>query len=105
MQPLSKSEREKILSRIYWDVDVNVHEMAEKLSELSAGPADLRTISFFRRLLTSCDWYTLLKLIPADKIVDVLTDAVIGGIYPKELQTKFQYARSILSKKNLPFSR
>lgn len=98
MKPLSLSEKEKILSRIYWDLDKEADELLERIDKISEEPFDLETINLCRRLLVSCDWYTLLKMVPAAKIDKMLSDSVIEGIYPKELITKFKYARNVLSK-------
>ena len=61
-------------------------------------------INLYRRLLTSCDWYTLIKLIPLEKINEILSDLIIEGIYPKDIKRKYLYARKYLSRKNIPSS-
>ena len=96
MIPLTPSEKNKILSRIFWDVDtepVNAEALIEKnLKSIEK----IHSQQFFRRLLISCDWYTLLKLIGTEKLANILTDPVIDGIFPRDLKTKYEYARDIL---------
>jgi hypothetical protein len=98
MKQLSIPEKEKILSKIFWDIDIDMDKLISKINEMSVEPTDLETIIFYRRLLTSCSWYTLLKLVPIDRIQKMLSDAVIQGIYPKELKNKLLYARTNISK-------
>jgi hypothetical protein len=52
----------------------------------------------FCRLLSTYDWYTLIKLIPKKLLREALTDDVLGRLYPKELKEKYKYAREILFK-------
>ena len=53
---------------------------------------------FFSRLLTSCDWYTLLRLLPPEKINSVLSDSILSRLFPKDLKDKYIYARTVLSR-------
>lgn len=59
---------------------------------------DIDKISFYCRLLTTYDWYTLLKLVPDKKYKEILSDSVIGRLYPKKLRSRFLYAREVLSR-------
>lgn len=101
MQPLSKSEKEKILSRMFWDME----KSDAQLHKLLDGEAnEVEQQSFYRRLLISCDWYTLLKLMPLPKIKTILNSPVIDHIYPRELKHRFAYARNVLSRQRVSAS-
>ncbi len=93
---MNNLEKKEILSRIYWDMEVD----PEKLLSILEGKTDryyfIDKLNIYSRLLKSCDWYTLLKIIPAEHLTDLLSDEVINRLYPKNLQDKFLYARSIL---------
>ena len=104
VQKLSQKEKEKILTRIFWDSYINMNELIEMLNTASQNVSDTRQVSVWRRLLNSCDWYTLIKLIPKEKMRVVLSDPILRGIYPKDLQKKYLYARKHLSKQNIPYS-
>lgn len=98
MTPLTSTQKQEILARLFWDTQTEITDAEAYLEE------QLRTIDknesqqFFRRLLSSCDWYTLLKLMGPEKLTNILTDPVIGGIFPRGLKTKYEYARDILSR-------
>jgi len=53
-------------------------------------------VNLFRRLLTTYDWYTLLAMIPPDRLPEALSDAVLDRLYPKSLKERYRYARRIL---------
>jgi hypothetical protein len=96
MKALSKSEKEKILSRLFWDVHTNQMDMEKLLEEKIQTIQDLQSQQFFCRLLTSCDWYTLIKLMPPQKLKIILSDPILDRLFPKELKRKYIYARQIL---------
>jgi hypothetical protein len=98
MPQLSKKQKQKLLFRLYWDMDVKTNDLLCVLNEETSeiGPVD--KLNFYSRLLKTYDWYTLLKLIPIEKFKDVLSDPVLNRLYPREMKQRFLYARKILSK-------
>ena len=98
MKQLSRKEKERILSRLYWDMDLGLSDIYSFLNGETNSPETPNEINFYCRLLSSCDWYTLLKLASLGRIKEMLTDTVIGRIYPKDLKDRFLYARQVLSK-------
>ena len=98
MRQLSQEEKEKILSRLYWDMDVNPADIYCLLNKEIEELENLDEINFYCRLLSSCDWYTLLKLVPLKNVEKILSDTVIDRLYPKDLKDRFLYAREILSR-------
>ena len=98
MIPLTSSQKQKIISRLFWDmqskeIDVDVY-MEEKFKAIET----IQSRQFFRRLLTSCDWYTLLKLIGPERLPVILGDTIIDELFPHELKKKYKYARDVLSR-------
>ena len=98
MKELSQMEKEKILSRIFWDYQLDWHDLNEMLNGKPEDTKDIRRINLYRRLLTSCDWYTLIKLFSPEQMSFILDDAVLAEIYPKDLKNRYRYARNILSR-------
>jgi len=54
--------------------------------------------NLFYRILTSYDWYTVLKLIPPKELNKLLEDDILNRIRPKDLKDKYLYARNVISK-------
>ena len=76
MRQLSKKEKHKLLSRLYWDMDVKTNDLLRLLEETNEiGHID--KLNFYCRLLKTYDWYTLLKLIPLEKFEEILSDPVL----------------------------
>ena len=104
MEALSIDEKRKLISRVYWDREADIDYLID-LPEgkiRSTDKNDLNTL--YRRLLNTFDWYTLLKLIPEERLEDALADKILKQLFPKSLNLRFQYARNILSKNTVSFS-
>jgi len=84
------------LKAAYWDADVS----AEQIRRLLAGEIDLAggidRVHLYRRLLTTYDWYTLLALIPPERLQEALSEAVLERPYPASLKERYLYARNVL---------
>ena len=98
MKPLSQKEKEKISNRLYWDMNIEQDEVLNLLNKETGDFEDPDEIKFYRRLLVSCDWYTILKLIPLKKLNKILSDQMIESLFPVDLKKRYLYARKILSK-------
>ena len=104
MTPLSKQEKEKIISRLFWDVEMNQIDLEKLLHEKLQTIDQIQSQTFFTKLLTSCDWYTLLKLLPPAELSIILTDQILDKLFPKNLKQKYTYARQVLSRHTISIS-
>jgi len=104
MKQLSKLEKEKILSRLFWDIHESRIDFDKLLDEKTEDIEWMAMQHIYRRLLVSCDWYTLLKLMPLSKIKAILNSPVLDRLYPKDLKHRFIYARDVLSGQDISFS-
>ena len=97
MPSLDKKDKKKIVKKLFWDRNVDIDYMLQLLEGAPEQiPGD--KIDLYRRFLTSCDWYLLLKLFSIDKLKDeILNEKVITRLFPKELKDRYRYARKILS--------
>ena len=75
---------------------------SDELYRLLSGEIDkigeIKQSNLFYRILTSYDWYTILKLIPPKEFNKLLEDDILNRIRPKELREKYLYARNVISK-------
>jgi hypothetical protein len=97
MERYSKKQIKSLLSKLYWDMDINPDELYRLLlGEIDkAGP--VLQSNLFYRILTSYDWYTILKLIPSRQFDKLLEDDILNRIHPKDLKEKYLYARHVIS--------
>ena len=98
MKSLTTSEKEKILSRLFWDIEISQMDVDELLDEKFRTIENIESQQFFSRLLTSCNWYTLLKLMPPKKLRSILSNPILNKLFPKDLKEKYIYAREVLSR-------
>jgi len=98
MRQLSKEEKEELLAKLYWDTDVKPGHLYRLLHGEVKESGHIDKINLYCRLLTTYDWHTLIKLIPANKLIEVLSDPVVNRLYPKDLRNRFLYAREVLSR-------
>jgi hypothetical protein len=81
---------------ICWDMDVDPEQICRLLLGEIDQVGSIDRISLYRRLLMTYDWYTLLTLIPPDRLQEALSEDVLDRLYPASLKNRYLYARSIL---------
>ena len=96
MKPLSETEIKNLLSRLYWDVKVQPEELYALLKGEIERIGHVDILNLYHRMLTTFDWYTILRIVPSDKLGDLLSDAVLDKIRFRDLKEKFLYARQIV---------
>ena len=93
MSLLTKKETKILLSRLYWDVDVD----PEHLYQLLTGEKDriehIDIHNLYYRILTTLNWYDILNIIAPEKLGELLSDSVLDKIRFKDLKEKYLYAR------------
>ncbi len=85
-----------MLSRLYWDVKVQPDQLHELLNGKIEKIGHVDIVHLYYRMLTTYDWYTILRIVPTDKLGDLLSNAVLDKIRFKDLKEKFLYARQII---------
>ena len=90
------AKNQDLTPKIYWDADVD----PEQIGRLLRGEIDrvghIDRVNLYRRLLMTYDWYTLLALIPPDRLREALSAPVLDRLYPASLKDRYIYARSVL---------
>lgn len=89
-------KKEKLIRRLFWDLNVDPRQIIAIIDGDSDGDETIRAPDVFYRLLTTYDWYTLLKIVPASRLDHLLDDEVIRKIKSKSLADKYAYARKLL---------
>ena len=85
-----------MLARLYWDVKVQPDQLHELLKGNIERIGHVDILNLYYRLLMTYDWYTILRIVPTDKLGDLLGDPVLDRIRFKDLKEKFLYARRIV---------
>jgi hypothetical protein len=98
MERFSKKQIKFLLSRLFWDMEIDSDELYRLLSGDLDKIGGIKQSNLFYRILTSYDWYTILKLIPPKEFNKLLKDDILNRIRPKDLREKYLYARNVISK-------
>ena len=98
MKRFSKKQIKSLLSKLYWDMEIDPNELYRLFSGEIEQIGAIKQSNLFYRILTSYDWYTILKLIPPKELNKLLEDDILNRIRPKDLREKYLYARNIISK-------
>jgi hypothetical protein len=97
MKPLTEWEKKRLISQLFWDLDVDTNEIDKLINGEIVQSGTISQMDVFYRLLTSFDWYTLLKIVPPERIHQLLDDNVFRKIKSKGLIDKYVYAKRFLS--------
>lgn len=93
---MNQQQKHKLFRSVMWDYSVSAGDM-EKLLEGKIDKAGHYTREkLFAKMLTGLPWYTIIQLLPVKDIKEMLTDEVIGTLWPKSVQKQYEYVRKRL---------
>jgi hypothetical protein len=100
---MDKHQRHKILKSVMWDYSISARDMEKLLDGKIDKAGHYTRDKLFVKMLTGLPWYTILQLLPVKNIKEMLTDEVIGELWPKSVQKQYEYVRKRLQE-TLPTS-
>ena len=94
--PKQNAKMQDLTPKIYWDAEVEPEQIRRLLHGEIDRVGHIDRINLYRRLLMTYNWYTLLNLIPPDRLREALGEPVLKGIHPASLRDRYLYARNVL---------
>jgi hypothetical protein len=94
---MKDEERLAHIRRVLWDTNQDAREILRWLDHEGSEQRNAERDRVYAKLLGSYSWYTLLRLLPAERLREALDDRVLKRIWPPSLRKRYEYARSILS--------
>lgn len=79
-----------------WDYTVSVTDIETLLEGKTDKAGHYTREKLFAKILTGLPWFTVIGLIPAEKVKKMLTDEVIRSLWPKSVQKQYTYVRKRL---------
>lgn len=79
-----------------WDYDISPDEMEKLLDGKIEKAGHYTREKLFAKILAGLPWYTIIQLIPAGIIKEMLTDEVIEGLWPESIKKQYEYIRKRL---------
>lgn len=96
--PAPPEERLSLISSMMWDYDIPPEHCLEVLEGKRATAGHYTEETLFRKLLESYRWFTVLKILPPDRILELLTDELINSLRFKSLSSNYAFIRKELSR-------
>ena len=93
---MDRKHRNKVLQSIMWDYSISVSDMEKLLNGKIEKAGHYTREKLFAKILTGLPWFTVIQLIPAVNIKELLTDDIIGVLWPKSVQKQYEYVRKRL---------
>ena len=87
-----------------WDYSIPVSDIEELLDGRIEKAGHYTREKLFVKMLTGLPWYTIIQLVPVEIVKEMLTDEVIGVLWPQSVQKQYEYVRKRLQEA-LPDSR
>ena len=93
---MDKQQRHKILESVMWDYSISAAEMEDLLDGKIDKAGHYTCEQLFAKMLTGLPWYTIIRLVPVERVKEMLTDKVIGILWPESVRKKYRYVRKRL---------
>jgi hypothetical protein len=90
------SDRLSFMRSLMWDYQISPIDCLEVLEGKREMAGHYTEATLFRKLLESYRWFTILKIIPPPRILELLTDNVINSLRFKSLSTRYDFIRQQL---------
>jgi hypothetical protein len=89
-------QREKLIQRILWDINLSVAEVEDLLQYKKENIRGVTIDQIYVRFLCSFNWYTLLKSFSQEQLKIMLSDRLLNKLKSTSLKEKYKYARGFL---------
>lgn len=81
-----------------WDYNIAPEHCLEVLEGKREKAGHYTETTLFRKLLESFSWFTILTIIPPERILQLLTDNTLKSLRFKSLTNRYEFIRSRLQK-------
>ncbi len=79
-----------------WDYDISAGDMEKLLNGKVDKAGHYTREKLFTKMLTGLPWYTIIQLLPVENVKKMLTDEVIGTLWPRSVQKQYEYVKKRL---------
>jgi len=90
----SEQEIKEKLKLLLWDTPATADDAYNLL--MYDKPCRISKHNLYQKILTTFPWFTVLKIIPKEKIVYAMSEEVLRGLFPKKLKENYLNARRFI---------
>ena len=93
----TREEKLKLMEGLMWDYNIPPEYCLEVLEGTRKSAGHYSEETLFRKLLESYRWFTILKILPLERISELLSEKVIQSLRFKSIRTAYEFVRKRLS--------
>jgi hypothetical protein len=94
----SREEKLKFMKSLMWDYNIPPEDCLDVLEGKKEMAGHYNEDTLFRKLLLSFPWFTILELIPFERIVFLMKQKTVQSLWPKSMSAKYEFVRTRLLK-------
>ena len=91
-------DRLNLMRSLMWDYNIPPEHCLEVLEGKREKAGHYTETTLFRKLLESYSWFTILSVIPPERILQLLSDKTIQSLRFKSLTKRYEFIRSRLQR-------
>jgi hypothetical protein len=92
----SKTKKIEYLKSLMWDYDIPPELCLEVLEGSRETAGHYNEITLFRKLIESYRWFTVIRLLPPERIAELLTDDLIARLRFDWLKKQYTFVKDEL---------
>ena len=86
-----------IIRKILWDYNISGEDCISVLEGRQHSAGHYNEQNLFIKVLESFPWYTVMDLVPLDRIRALLTEELINKLRAEQLKKRYEFIRARLS--------
>lgn len=94
--PFDRSKKLELMRKLMWDYDIPPGHCLEVLEGKRKQAGHYTETTLFRKLLESYRWHTILRLMPVERIQELLDEPMIQSLRFTSLKDKYAFVKERL---------
>ncbi len=90
---MDEHQRHKALQSIMWDYSISTDETEKLLAGKIDKAGHYTREKLFVKILSGLPWFTIIQLLPVEQVKEMLTDEIIGALWPESIKNQYKYVR------------
>ena len=92
----SINEKDWLINKLAWDYNIEIEDVLDLIECRKERAGHYTREGFFLKLLESYSWFTILKILSPEQILELLTSTNINKLRTKSLVKKYEYIQKRL---------
>ena len=94
----TREQKLDLMRSLMWDYNIPPEHCLEVLEGKREFAGHYNEKTLFRKLIESFRWFTILKILPLNRIFELLSDDVIASLRFKSLSRNYEFIRDEIQK-------